>query len=125
MHFKSFLRMRIDPNGDLHVFCIGVDRTPKGWVEDPYWWRGMRSRVAHWWSGDSTHAWNNLSYARHRPSRWLPAKDQPDKARIVDYFCIRAPREVEEGVAMRKVGDTEMQEQQREGLRGQEWFTLE
>jgi hypothetical protein len=36
-HFKSFIRCRITPAGDLHVFCIGVDRVPKVWKPEPRW----------------------------------------------------------------------------------------
>lgn len=36
-HFKSFLRFKIDARGDLHVFCIGVDRVARAWRSDPCW----------------------------------------------------------------------------------------
>ena len=36
-HFKSFLRCRITPQGDLHVFCVGIDRVPKLWRPEPRW----------------------------------------------------------------------------------------
>jgi hypothetical protein len=90
-HFKSFLRMRIARNGDLHVFCLGVDRVPKQWVQDQFWWRTVKKKMGLHTEGhdDQEQDWSNLSYGEYRPSRWTPAPGQPDKARIVDYFVIK------------------------------------
>ena len=36
-HFKSFLRFKIDREGNLHMFCIGIDRVARKWRRDPHW----------------------------------------------------------------------------------------
>jgi hypothetical protein len=29
--YKQFVRFRLDPAGELHMYCIGVDRVPRRW----------------------------------------------------------------------------------------------
>jgi len=94
-HFKSFLRCRIDSSGDLHVFCIGLDRTPHRWKQDPFW-RMTEAEIQSYMDGngapppgargDTPH----MPYMEARPSRWIPKDPSFEyQPQVVDYFCIR------------------------------------
>jgi len=65
-HWKNFLRMHVDENGDLEIFSIGLHRVPKKWVKDPLWsgnnFENIKKTTTPSWS------WK-------RPSMWIPERN--------------------------------------------------
>lgn len=61
-NFKGLVRMRISPEGDLHVYGLGLDRVPSSWREDPNWKRCREENPAV----------HEAPWLAQFPSRWIP-----------------------------------------------------
>ena len=73
-HWKNFLRLHIDENGDLEIFAIGLHRVPKSWIKDPLF--KQISTTPSW-------LWKT-------PSKWAPEKNSKKcTPEIVDYTKIK------------------------------------
>jgi hypothetical protein len=95
--FKSFVRMHIDEEGDLHVYAVGMDRTPRSWRADKTWTSALsRLYRKHFERQDKELDVLDpevASYGAPQPSRWMPAPTSKSRRaeqepKIVDYFCI-------------------------------------
>jgi hypothetical protein len=62
---KGFTRIRVAPDGDLHIYTVATDDVPTRWLEDPRW-RGPGG------GGGAAAAARPAHEAAH-PSRWAPA----------------------------------------------------
>mmetsp|Transcript_16000 Transcript_16000/g.29015 ORF Transcript_16000/g.29015 Transcript_16000/m.29015 type:complete len:405 (-) Transcript_16000:279-1493(-) len=80
-HWKNFLRMHINENGDLEIFAIGLHRVPKKWRKDPAW------------EGDtigSEEVLTRPSWMWKTPSKWIPWRKRKKFApQIIDYSEIK------------------------------------
>ncbi|WCJ35383.1 Calcineurin-like metallo-phosphoesterase superfamily protein [Euphorbia peplus] len=78
-NYKSFTRFHIKEDGDLEVFTLAVDKTPKQWKLDSHW-------------DAETKQPQQMSHQRKYPSKWRAATSQQDPlntVKIVDHFVIR------------------------------------
>ncbi|KAL7538174.1 hypothetical protein ACHAXR_008335 [Thalassiosira sp. AJA248-18] len=81
-HWKNFLRMHIDENGDLEIFAIGLPRVPKKWRKDPSW------------DGDTTgscgEASTTPSWMWKNPSKWKEWRSRKKfTPQMIDYTKIK------------------------------------
>ena len=82
-HYKNFLKFKIDSNGDLEIYAIGLKRVPKYWKKDPRWvCRHYKMKEGK----TSAPSWSLKT-----PSKWLPnyAK-RKFKPELIDYLKIKA-----------------------------------
>ncbi|KAE8729191.1 Calcineurin-like metallo-phosphoesterase superfamily protein isoform 2 [Hibiscus syriacus] len=82
-NYKSFTRFHINPDGDLEVFTLAIDKVPKEWKLDPDWDEEAK-KPPKW------------SHLRKHPSKWSASAIQQDPVntvRIVDQFIIRQTEE--------------------------------
>lgn len=79
-HWKNFLKIHIDDDGELEVYCVGLHRVPLRWARDPEW-----SEM-----GDKENPAKGMpSWQQKRPSKWIPFKDSPKfQPEVVDYVRI-------------------------------------
>ena len=74
-HWKNFLRLHIDDNGDLEIFAIGLHRVPKKWRRDPNSRPDMAAQPSWKW---------------RRPSKWIPQRESRKcKPQQIDYTKIK------------------------------------
>ena len=93
--YKNFVRMKITRQGDLEMYAIGVEKTPKKWTLDPE--REKKEMVGG--GGGGTDADDVIHNHRlKRPSKWVaedrrgkPSKKEID-VRIVDHCVIKGVR---------------------------------
>merc|ERR1712238_60379 len=78
-HWKNFLKLHININGDLEMFAIGLHRVPTQWVKDPLFTYNEEG-VPSW-------AWNT-------PSKWKPVQDKSEKfsPEVIDHTYIKKRR---------------------------------
>lgn len=81
--WKNFVRLHISPSGDLEIYVIGIDRTPRRWKRDDEWSGARGHRFLD--PGKPSYAWS-------RPSKWVPDDDRASQPRIIDSFVIKARR---------------------------------
>eukprot|EP00571_Detonula_confervacea_P006288 CAMPEP_0172319744 /NCGR_PEP_ID=MMETSP1058-20130122/38599_1 /TAXON_ID=83371 /ORGANISM="Detonula confervacea, Strain CCMP 353" /LENGTH=1060 /DNA_ID=CAMNT_0013034863 /DNA_START=643 /DNA_END=3825 /DNA_ORIENTATION=+ len=80
-HWKNFLRMHIDENGDLEIFAIGLHRVPKKWRKDEMWQGDVIS------AGDVS---TKPSWMWKNPSKWIPWRSRKKfEAQMIDYSKIK------------------------------------
>jgi len=79
-HWKNFLKIRIDEDGDVEVFSVGLHRVPLRWTRDLEW-----SEV-----GDKDHPAQGMpSWRQKKPSKWVPLKESPKfEPKVIDYVRI-------------------------------------
>mmetsp|Transcript_32621 Transcript_32621/g.95959 ORF Transcript_32621/g.95959 Transcript_32621/m.95959 type:complete len:206 (-) Transcript_32621:208-825(-) len=65
--FKNFVRLHVRPDGDLELFAIGLERSPKQWVVDG---NHVREAVVSTDTRTSEEVWANPPYTWSNPSRW-------------------------------------------------------
>ena len=74
-HWKNFLRLHVDDNGDLEIFAIGLHRVPKKWRRDPKSRPDMAAQPSWKW---------------RRPSKWIPHRESRKcKPQQIDYTKIK------------------------------------
>ena len=79
-HYKNWLKFKIDSNGDLEMFAIGLKRVPKHWKKDPQW-------VGHRKEGAVTAP----SWSLKTPSKWVPwRKSKKFLPEVIDHLKIKA-----------------------------------
>lgn len=79
-HYKGFLRFKIDKNGDLHGYKIGIDRVPHEWALDPKY-----------------SSKNKPSYRAKHPSKWVRKPERFTRyktpkdsfPKLKDFFTIK------------------------------------
>jgi hypothetical protein len=75
--YKNFMRFHINHQGDMEIYCLGIDRVPHKWVQDKAW------------SGFNKSEGHKASWQWERPSLWKPAEKEPDRIKLIDYFVIK------------------------------------
>ena len=78
-HWKNFLKIHIDDNGELEVYAIGLHRVPQRWMRDPEWC-GEKSSLA-----------GTPSWSVDKPSKWIPTHGESKKftPQVIDYVRIQ------------------------------------
>ena len=97
-HWKNFVRLHIQENGDLEVFAIGLQRVPKRWMKDPRWdgskvakRRRQEEHLLDKQQRDRTYAIDAdaPSWTWERPSKWIPkGNSKRYTPQLIDYTCI-------------------------------------
>jgi len=78
-HWKNFLRLHIDEEGDLEIFAVGLHRVPKRWRKDP-----------DWNGADDTTTSKVPSWKMKNPSKWTPWRSRKKfTPQMIDYTKIR------------------------------------
>nr|CCA25522.1 conserved hypothetical protein [Albugo laibachii Nc14] len=72
--YKNFLRLHIQPNGDLIVHAIGIDKMPRKWGRDPAWSGGRNHPEQH-----------KPSYEWSSPSYWKPVSTRVSNMLRIDF----------------------------------------
>lgn len=88
-HWKNFLKLHINKNGDLEIFAIGFRRVPKQWVKDPQWGGNAHARAPKRSFGRMDNSSSMPSWAWQRPSKWMPRKEtRKVSPEIIDFSLI-------------------------------------
>ena len=78
-HWKNFLKIRIDDDGELEVYAIGLARVPQRWRKDPKWRGDVFSD-----DGICPPSWSVKN-----PSKWIPLKESSKfTPEVVDHVRI-------------------------------------
>ena len=79
-HYKNFLKFKIDSNGDLEMWAIGLKRIPKSWKRDPHW-EGYRKE-------DTATV---PSWSLKIPSKWKPWRNSTKfLPEAIDHIKVKA-----------------------------------
>jgi len=80
-HYKNFVKLHVNKDGELEVYAIGMRKVPTSWVKDPFF------------EGDCSQQKNlsvQPSWTFQCPSKWIPANSQ-NKAfnpHVIDHCTI-------------------------------------
>jgi len=86
-HWKNFLRLHIDEEGDLEIFAVGLHRVPKRWKRDP-----------DWDGGDDTATSKMPSWKWENPNKWIPWRHRKKfTPQMIDYTKILRKPKAKEG----------------------------
>lgn len=79
-HYKNFLKFKIDGNGDLEIYAIGLKRVPTHWKKDPQWEGHKKEATA-----------TVPSWSLKTPSKWVPWRNSKKfLPEVIDHLKIKA-----------------------------------
>ena len=84
-HWKNFLRLHIDEDGDLEIFAVGLHRVPKKWRKDPAW-DGYCADASE--GNDKSTV--KPSWMWGTPSKWIPWRNRKKfTPQLIDHTKIK------------------------------------